>query len=91
MNKSALIELVHEEIGSTKAQAERVVEIIFETIIDNVSKGQEVSIAGFGIFESRKRAARMGRNPKTGETIQIVASNSPKFRAAKAFKDAVKK
>ena len=90
MNKAALVEKVHDQLGSTKAEAERVVDMIFDTIISEVSKNQEVSVAGFGIFEAKKRAARMGRNPKTGEVIQIKASMSPKFRPAKAFKDAVK-
>ena len=91
MNKASLVEKVQTENDSTKAQAERVVDMIFDTIISEVSSGNEVSIAGFGIFESKKRAARMGRNPKTGEKIQIKASTSPKFRAAKAFKDQVNK
>ena len=66
---------------------------LVEKIADSagITKAEaEVSIAGFGIFESRKRAARKGRNPKTGETIQIPASKSPKFKPAKAFKDALK-
>ena len=90
MNKAGLVDKVHSELQGTKAQAERVVEMVFDEIIGCVSKGEEVSISGFGIFESKTRAARMGRNPKTGESIQIKASKSPKFRAAKAFKDAVK-
>ena len=90
MNKKDLAEKVNEELQGTKAQAERVVDLVFDCISDTVAKGDEVSIAGFGVFESRKRAARMGRNPKTGETIQIAASNNPKFRAAKGFKDKVK-
>lgn len=90
MNKASLVEKVHTELGGTKVQAEQVVEMIFNSIVDEVSKTNEVSISGFGIFESRKRKERMGRNPKTGEAIKIAASKSPKFRPAKAFKDAVK-
>ncbi len=89
MNKASLVELVQEEIGGTKVQAEGVVEKIFETIVKNLKKKEDVSIAGFGIFEAKQRKARMGRNPKTGEAIQIKASVTPKFRAAKAFKDAI--
>ena len=63
--------------------------MMFDSIIDEVKRGGSVSVAGFGVFEAKKRAARMGRNPATGETIQIKASTSPKFRPAKAFKDAV--
>lgn len=89
MNKVSLIEKVQEEMSCTKAEAERVVEMIFDSVVSEVAEGQTVSIAGFGIFEAKKRAARMGRNPKTGETIQIKSSVSPKFRPAKAFKDRV--
>ena len=90
MNKASLIEKVQEKSGDlTKTQAEGIVETIFDCIVSEVKRGETVSIAGFGIFEAKKRAARMGRNPKTGESIQIKASTSPKFRAAKAFKDAV--
>ena len=89
MNKANLVEKIQDDTGNTRSEAERIVETVFNTIIDEVKKGETVSIAGFGIFEARERAARTGRNPKTGETIQIKASVSPKFRAAKAFKDAV--
>lgn len=92
MNKAMLVEKIQSEHGDmTKAQAERMVDTIFNCIISETSRGDTVSIAGFGIFEAKKRAARMGRNPKTGESIQIKASVSPKFRAAKAYKDAVNK
>lgn len=89
MNKANLVEKIQDDTGSTRSEAERIVETIFDCIIDEVKQGETVSIAGFGIFEAKERAARTGRNPKTGETIQIKASTSPKFRAAKAFKDAV--
>ena len=85
-----MLKWFHNELDTTKAQAERVVDTIFTAIVDEVSKGEEVSVAGFGVFEARKRAARMGRNPKTGEALKIPASRGPKFRPAKAFKDAVK-
>lgn len=89
MNKASLVEKIQDDTGTTRSEAERVVELLFDSIIEEVKKGETVSIAGFGIFEAKERAARMGRNPKTGEAIQIKASVSPKFRAAKAFKDSV--
>ncbi len=73
-----------------KKQALQVVEAVFNTITQTLTRGEEVSIPGFGTFKVVKRAARMGVNPKTGEKIQIAASIKPKFRAAKALKEAVK-
>lgn len=89
MNKAEIAEVVSEIEGCTKASAERMVNKVFDTIVQELSKGTSVSIAGFGVFEAKKREARMGRNPKTGESIKIKASISPKFRAGKSFKDAV--
>ncbi len=90
MNKQALAELVHQQIGGTKVQADQVVDGIIAAIIDTLKKGGEVSIAGLGIFSVKDRAARMARNPKTGEAVKVAATKVPKFRAAKALKDAVK-
>ncbi len=90
MNKASIVEAVHEKIGGTKVQAEQAVEIMIETIVTTLKKGGEVSIAGLGIFSTKTRAARQARNPRTGETIQVGAMRVPKFRAAKALKDAVK-
>ena len=90
MNKQALVELVHEKIGGTKVQAEEVVSAMFDSIVSTLKKGGEVSIAGLGIFSVKSRAARTARNPKTGATVQVPATKVPKFRAAKALKDAVK-
>ncbi len=73
-----------------KAEAERHVEAVFDTIVKSLGRGEEVAITGFGTFRVVKRAARQGRNPKTGETIQIAASIKPKFRAGKLLKEAVK-
>jgi len=73
-----------------KKDAAAVIDAIFNTITKALAKGDEVAIAGFGVFKTAKRAARMGVNPKTGEKIQIAASIKPKFRAAKALKEAVK-
>ena len=90
MNKADIINKVHEVVGGTRADAERAVETMIDSIVDSLKRGQEVSIAGLGIFSSKKRDARTGRNPRTGETIEIPAMRVPKFRAAKALKDAVK-
>lgn len=90
MNKAALADKVHGVLGGTKADAERAVEAMIDGIVDGLKAGEEVSIAGLGIFEAKMRAARTGRNPRTGESIQIAAMRVPKFRAAKALKDAVK-
>ncbi len=90
MNKAALVEWVHGKIGGTKVQAEEVVDGMIEAIIGTLKKGGEVSIAGLGIFSVKQRAARMARNPKTGEQVKVAAMKVPKFRAAKGLKDAVK-
>ena len=90
MNKVDLIEAVHTTIAGTKVQAEQAVEKIIETIIDSLKKGQEVSIAGLGIFSAKERKARTARNPRTGEAIEVPAMRVPKFRAAKGLKDAVR-
>ncbi len=90
MNKQALAEWVHAKLGGTKVQAEEVVDGMFEAIVGTLKQDGEVSIAGFGIFSVKPRAARMARNPKTGEAVKVAATKVPKFRAAKALKDAVK-
>lgn len=73
----------------TKKQAEATVDAVFDTITNTMAKGDDVNIAGFGVFKVTKRAARMGINPKTGEKIHIAAKTAPKFRASKALKEAV--
>lgn len=85
-----LVEKVASTIGCTKADGERAVEAVIDSITDCLKRGEEVSIAGLGIFEAKTRAGRMGRNPRTGETIQIKAMKVPKFRASKTLKDAIK-
>ncbi|HFC10601.1 hypothetical protein MNBD_CPR01-254 [hydrothermal vent metagenome] len=90
MNKADIIEKVHEVLGSTKADADRAVESVITSITNSLKEGEEVSIAGLGIFSAKVRPARMGRNPRTGEAVQIQAMRVPKFRAAKALKDAVR-
>ncbi len=90
MNKQAIVEAVHAKIGGTKVQAEQAVETVIDSIVSTLKKGGEVSVAGLGIFSTKTRAARQARNPRTGETIQVPSMRVPKFRAAKALKDAVK-
>ena len=90
MNKADIISKVHEVLDTSKADAERAVDTVFETIEAAMKDGSQVSIAGFGIFEAKMRAAREARNPRTGEAVQVPAMRVAKFRAAKALKDAVK-
>ncbi|MBD7906962.1 HU family DNA-binding protein [Sporosarcina gallistercoris] len=90
MNKTELINSVAESAGLSKKDATKAVETVFETIQDALSKGEKVQLIGFGNFEVRERAARKGRNPQSGEEIEIAASKVPAFKAGKALKDAVK-
>ena len=90
MNKADIINKVHEELGITKSDAEKAVETVLSCVVDSLVAGQEVSIAGLGIFSAKMRNARTARNPRTGESIEVPAMRVPKFRAAKALKDAVK-
>ena len=89
MNKQALVEWIHGKIGGTKVQAEEVMDGLMDAIIGTLKKGSEVSIAGLGIFSVKQRAARMARNPKTGEQVKVAAKRVPKFRPAKGLKDTV--
>jgi len=89
MNKSDLVDAVAEQVELSKAQAGHAVDAVFDAIATALRKGDGVSLVGFGSFEVRKRAARQGRNPATGETIQIKASKVPAFKPGKALKDAV--
>lgn len=91
MNKTDLIEAVAGEAEVTKAEAARAVDAVINTITKALKKGDTVTLVGFGTFQVRKRAARTGRNPKTGETIKIKASKTVKVTPLKAFKDAVNK
>lgn len=90
MNKSALADVIHQKIGGTKAAADQAVETAIDAIVSTLKNGGEVSLAGLGIFSTKQRAARTARNPRTGASIQVAAMRVPKFRAAKALKDAVK-
>jgi DNA-binding protein HU-beta len=89
MNKGDLIDAVAEETGLSKADATRAVDSVINSITKALKAGNQVSLVGFGTFVVKKRAARQGRNPRTGETIQIAASAVPGFKAGKALKDAV--
>jgi DNA-binding protein HU-beta len=89
MNKAELIDAVAAEANLSKADAGRAVDAVVDSISSALGKGQQVSVVGFGTFSVKHRAARSGRNPRTGETIQIAASNVPGFKAGKALKDAV--
>lgn len=89
MNKTELIDAMAEAADISKAAAGRALDGMIDAITGVVKSNDTVSIIGFGTFALSERAARKGRNPKTGEEIQIKASKSPKFKAGKAFKDAV--
>ena len=89
MNKSELIDAIADEADISKAAAGRALDALTDAITDALKKGDTVSLVGFGTFSVRKRAARTGRNPRTGETIMIKASKNPAFKAGKALKDAV--
>lgn len=89
MNKSELIDAVAEGADISKAAAARAVDAMMGAIADSLKEGDQVSLVGFGTFLIRERAARTGRNPRTGETINIAASKVPSFKAGKALKDAV--
>lgn len=90
MNKSALGDVVQIITGGTKVQADQIVDALISAITSTLKKGEEVSISGLGIFSTKMRAAREARNPRTGEMVQVPATTVPKFRPAKALKDAVK-
>ena len=89
MNKAEMIDAVAEATDLSRADAEKATNSALDSIIAALAKGDQVTLVGFGTFSVRERAARTGRNPQTGETIQIKASKSPGFKAGKAFKDAV--
>jgi DNA-binding protein HU-beta len=90
MNKTDLINAVTEKSEISKKDATKAVDAVFESIMDSLKQGEKVQLIGFGNFEVRERSARKGRNPQTGEEIQIPASKVPAFKAGKALKDSVK-
>ena len=91
MNKTELIAAVAEKTGMTKKDAERVINATVETITSSLVAGDKVQVSGFGDFEVKAREARVGRNPRTKETIEIPATRLPAFKASKTLKDTVAK
>jgi nucleoid DNA-binding protein len=91
VNKAELIEAIVKETDLSKAAAGRALNAVLETIVKTVAKKQDVQLIGFGTFKASKRAARMGKNPRTGAAIKIAAATVPKFSAGAAFKAAVNK
>ncbi|MDD5952925.1 MAG: HU family DNA-binding protein [Oscillospiraceae bacterium] len=91
MNKTELIAAVAEKAGISKKDADAAVTTVLDTIVDTVAAGDKVQLVGFGTFEPRTRSAKTGKNPRTGESIEIPASKIPAFKAGKAFKDTVNK
>lgn len=89
MNRKEFAEALAKKSGSSVAAADRAIGAVVETISEALKKGDKVSLIGFGTFEVRKRAARTGRNPKTGDTLKIKASKVPAFKAGAALKTAV--
>ena len=90
MNKSELVDAIAEHADISKADAGRALDGMITAVTKALKKGDTVSLVGFGTFSVKKRAARTGRNPATGETIKIKASKTPSFKAGKGFKDAIK-
>lgn len=91
MNKEELVQEIAKKSSVTQKEAAEVLSALIETIKKTVSKGKKVTLVGFGTFESRKRAARIGRNPQTGKELKIPATTVPAFSAGKKFKEAVNK
>lgn len=89
MNKTELVAQVAEKAGLTKKDAEKAVNAWIETVKGALAAGEKVQVIGFGTFEVKERAARMGRNPRTGQNLAIPAAKNPVFKAGKALKDAV--
>ncbi len=89
MNKAELVELVADSADIPKAAATRAVDAVFDGIANSLKQGNSVTLVGFGTFSVSHSAARMGRNPRTGETINIAAMNKPRFKAGKGLKDAL--
>ena len=91
MNKTDLITAAAEKSGLSKKDAERVVNALLDTVTVSLAKGEKVQISGFGIFETKEREARVGRNPRTKEAVQIPATRTPTFKPSKLLKDIVGK
>ena len=91
MNQTELIQQVADEANLTKTQAQGALKALLKTIVQVVADGDKVTLVGFGSFEPKERSAREGRNPRTGETLQIPAATVPTFSAGKSFREAVNK
>lgn len=89
MNKAELISAVSEKTGLSKKDSEKAINATFDTIGQTLEAGERVQLVGFGVFDTKERAARIGRNPKTKQEIAIPASRVPTFKAGKALKDSV--
>ena len=89
MNKSELVAAIAEQAGISRRDAENALKAFTDVVTQELTKGNKIQLVGFGTFEVSERAARTGRNPQTGEEMQIAASKAPKFKAGKALKDAV--
>lgn len=89
MNKTELVKKIAADAGLTQKQAAAALDTVIAAVIDTVAEGGKVTLPGFGTFEIRERAARTGRNPRTGEAVEIAAAKAPAFKAGKAFKDKV--
>ncbi len=91
MNKTELVAAIAERTQISKKDAEKALKAFTDVVAEELTKGEKIQLVGFGTFEVSDRAAREGRNPRTGETMTIAASKTPKFKAGKALKDAVNK
>ncbi len=89
MNKAELIDAVSAKSGLTKADTDRAIKALIDTVSETLAKGDQIALVGFGTFLVRERQARSGRNPRTGETISIESAKIPAFKAGKALKDAI--
>lgn len=89
MNKTELVAAIAKKTELSKKDAEKALKAFTDVVAEELKKGEKIQLVGFGTFEVSERAAREGRNPQTGETMQIAASKSPKFKAGKALKDAI--
>ncbi len=89
MNKTELVTEIAEKADTSKKEAEAVLRAFTDVVTEQLKKGEKIQLVGFGTFEVAERSARTGRNPQTGEEMQIAASKAPKFKAGKALKDAV--
>ena len=89
MKKAELVAAIAEKTELSRKDAEKALKAFTEVVEEELKKGEKIQLVGFGTFEVSERAAREGRNPQTGETMQIAASKSPKFKAGKSLKDAI--